>query len=59
MFDKFYRGKTLDPALAGTGLGLTLCKAFIEAHGGSITLRDLPAKQGTVFVIELPVSHSG
>jgi signal transduction histidine kinase len=59
VFDKFYRGKALDPALSGTGLGLTLCRAFIEAHGGSITLKDLPVEHGTVFVIELPVSYPG
>ena len=58
VFDKFYRGKALDPALSGTGLGLTLCKAFIEAHGGSISLKDQAVKQGTLFVIELPVNRS-
>jgi signal transduction histidine kinase len=59
VFDKFYRGKALDPALSGTGLGLTLCKAFIEAHGGSIQLKDQPPGNGTVFVIELPLSDHG
>jgi signal transduction histidine kinase len=58
VFDKFYRGKALDPSLSGTGLGLTLCKAFIEAHGGSIFLKDLAVNQGTLFVIELPVNRS-
>ena len=57
VFEKFYRGKALDPALSGTGLGLTLCRAFIEAHGGSIALSDLPVEHGTVFVIQLPVSR--
>lgn len=57
VFDKFYRGKALDPALSGTGLGLTLCKAFIEAHGGSISLKDLVGNQGTLFVIELPLNR--
>jgi signal transduction histidine kinase len=56
VFEKFYRGKALDPALSGTGLGLTLCRAFIEAHGGSIVLEDLPVEHGTVFVIKLPVN---
>lgn len=57
VFDKFYRGKGLDPALSGTGLGLTLCKAFIEAHGGSISLKDRAVTKGTLFVIELPVNR--
>ncbi|MFN8009616.1 MAG: HAMP domain-containing sensor histidine kinase, partial [Terriglobia bacterium] len=59
VFEKFYRGKGLDPALSGTGLGLTLCKAFIEAHGGSIQLRHPPAGQGTLFVIQLPLQLPG
>jgi signal transduction histidine kinase len=57
VFDKFYRGKGLDPALSGTGLGLTLCKAFVEAHGGLITLRDLPLDHGAIFVMQLPMSQ--
>ncbi|MGH8772301.1 MAG: ATP-binding protein, partial [Burkholderiales bacterium] len=35
VFDKFYRGREQD-GRAGVGLGLTLAKAIIEAHGGSI-----------------------
>jgi signal transduction histidine kinase len=54
IFEKFYRGPRLDPAISGTGLGLTLCKAFVEAHGGQIHAESTPG-QGSRFVIYLPV----
>jgi signal transduction histidine kinase len=54
IFEKFYRGSKLDPAISGTGLGLTLCKAFVEAHGGTIRARSIPG-QGCTFIIILPV----
>ena len=55
IFDKFYRSSTLDPAVSGTGLGLTLCKAFVEAHGGSIEWEAPMSGVGSRFVIRLPV----
>ena len=54
IFDKFYRGTTLDPAMSGTGLGLTLCKAFVEAHGGEIRVES-SLGHGSRFIIELPL----
>ncbi len=55
IFDKFYRSASLDPAISGTGLGLTLCKAFVEAHGGSIEWKAPASGTGSRFVIRLPV----
>jgi signal transduction histidine kinase len=55
IFDKFYRSANLDPAISGTGLGLTLCKAFVEAHGGSIEWEAAASGVGSRFVIRLPV----
>jgi len=54
IFEKFYRGMTLDPAMSGTGLGLTLCKAFVEAHGGEIRVES-SLGHGSRFIIELPL----
>src|SRR5262249_25496338 len=54
IFDKFYRSASLDPAISGTGLGLTLCKAFVEAHGGSIEWEAPDSGRGSRFVIRLP-----
>ncbi|MEW5979898.1 MAG: HAMP domain-containing sensor histidine kinase [Acidobacteriota bacterium] len=55
IFEKFFRGSELDPAMSGTGLGLTLCKAFVEAHGGTIRVEST-AGAGTRFIIELPLA---
>ncbi|MGE5141431.1 MAG: sensor histidine kinase, partial [Rudaea sp.] len=53
VFDKFYRaGNTGVP---GTGLGLTICKGIVQAHGGTICAR---ARQGggTEICFTLPLS---
>jgi len=53
VFDRFVR---VDPSrtLPGTGLGLSLVKAFIELHQGSIAISESKLG-GTLFVIHLPV----
>jgi len=54
IFDPFYRGKrALQDQIQGTGLGLSLVKGIVEAHGGSISVESEPAK-GTHFIIRLP-----
>lgn len=40
----------------GTGIGLTFCKLAIEAHGGSISVRDAP-ERGSTFWFTIPVYH--
>lgn len=40
VFEKFYRLKGSRPG--GTGLGLSIVRGFVEAQGGTITLRNLP-----------------
>jgi signal transduction histidine kinase len=39
----------------GTGLGLFLCKEFVEKHGGRISVESEPGR-GSIFRIVLPVS---
>ena len=41
----------------GTGLGLILCKEFVERHGGTITARSEP-KKGSTFIFTLPSSDN-
>jgi signal transduction histidine kinase/putative methionine-R-sulfoxide reductase with GAF domain len=38
----------------GMGFGLAICKRFIEAHGGSISVKSAPGK-GTTFTVTLPI----
>lgn len=54
LFDRFWQGSTGRKRLAGTGLGLYLCKRIIDAHNGSIACVSAPGK-GAKFVISLPV----
>jgi len=52
LFEKFYRGAT-EGAIAGVGLGLTICRAIAQAHGGSIQAANR-IEGGAVFTISLP-----
>ena len=52
VFDKFYRGT--HTGVPGVGLGLSICRAIAEAHGGSIRAESR-AGAGAVFVVTIPV----
>jgi two-component system sensor histidine kinase KdpD len=55
VFDKFYRAP---PAkVSGVGLGLTICRGIIEAHGGRIWAENRPGG-GAVFRFTLPLEES-
>jgi signal transduction histidine kinase len=55
LFERFYRAPgATQAAIPGTGLGLTITKAIVEAHGGSIRIED-GLDGGTAFVVVLPV----
>ena len=56
IFQKHTRAERQDSKIAGTGLGLPICKAIIEAHGGSIRMESSSA--GTVFTLALPVTRT-
>jgi two-component system sensor histidine kinase KdpD len=55
LFRPFERGRTRAP---GSGLGLTIARGFVEAHGGKLWLEDGPAR-GARFVFTLPVLEGG
>lgn len=55
IFDKFYRGKDQRYRVQGTGMGLAICKAIVEAHGGTIGVTS-QVEQGSVFHFSLPIS---
>jgi two-component system sensor histidine kinase KdpD len=53
IFDKFFRGSSITPdGRRGVGLGLAICRAIVEAHGGAITAANRP-EGGALFVISL------
>ncbi len=54
IFVKFYRSKHGDRKIAGTGLGLYICRGIVEAHGGSIAAIDPHDGQGACVRIALP-----
>lgn len=51
IFDRFYK---IDMHHAGSGIGLALVRAFVEMHGGTISVES-DEKQGTIFIVDLPV----
>lgn len=57
LFDMFYTAQTTNAdSRRGLGLGLSLCKSIVEAHGGHITVRD-NKPQGAVFTFTLPLEE--
>ena len=57
IFDLFVQGdRTLDRAHGGLGIGLSIVKRVLEMHGGDITASSPGARQGSTFVMRLPLS---
>ena len=54
MFDKFYRVDASNTAIEGTGLGMTVVKHIVEAHGGKVWAESELGK-GTVVTFTIPV----
>ncbi|WP_287496436.1 sensor histidine kinase KdpD [Pandoraea sp. CB10b_02] len=54
IFEKFMRGEK-ESAKPGIGLGLAICRAIVQAHGGRIHATDGPDGHGARFVFTLPI----
>ena len=55
IFEKFYRGRG-NRGVQGTGMGLPIARAILEAHGGTIEVRS-QLGHGSVFSFQLPAAH--
>jgi len=56
VFERFYRARKADHRQAGAGLGLAICRGFVDAMGGSIRATNRPDRPGAVFTVVLPLS---
>jgi signal transduction histidine kinase len=57
LFDPFFRSREANArAVPGTGLGLTITKAIVDAHGGTIQVEPAPGG-GTIFRVRFPVGE--
>jgi two-component system sensor histidine kinase BaeS len=55
VFERFYRvDAARDRAHGGSGIGLAIAKALVEAHGGQLTATSPGQGQGSTFAVRLP-----
>ena len=55
IFDRFYQVDKIHPE--GSGIGLSLVKAFVELHGGTVSAES-QLGEGAGFTVRLPITHT-
>ena len=58
IFEKFYRGSAQAHRKPGTGMGLAISRAIVEAHHGTIDVMSAPG-EGSTFNVGLPIWRAG
>jgi signal transduction histidine kinase len=57
VFEQFHRGRNFrESTISGYGLGLSISRRIVEAHGGQLLLEPAPGG-GTRAVMRLPMGH--
>jgi signal transduction histidine kinase len=57
IFDRFYRvDKSRTRSRGGSGIGLTIAKHLVEAHGGKLWAQSAGENKGSVFTFTLPLA---
>jgi two-component system sensor histidine kinase KdpD len=59
IFDKFYRvlsTRQKGTSVRGSGLGLSVCRGLVEAHGGHIWVENRQGEKGAIFHFTLPLT---
>jgi two-component system sensor histidine kinase GlrK len=60
MFDPFYQGRhTAEGLVRGTGIGLSVVREFVHAHGGTVEVVDDAGKRGARLRVRLPLAQPG
>lgn len=57
LFERFYRSEQARGKAGGSGLGLSVVKAVLQRHGGTIRAESSGLNQGAVFTVCLPLAH--
>ena len=58
IFERFYQSdRRLSRAHEGVGLGLSIVRSMVRAHGGAVSLQSAPGK-GSIFTVRLPAVRS-
>ena len=59
MFDTFFQAdSSASREYGGAGLGLSIVKSYVEAHGGGVSVRSEPGK-GSIFTLVVPTEPPG
>jgi signal transduction histidine kinase len=55
LFERFYRADKSRTGAGNSGLGLAICQAIVQAHGGTIEASSVE-KSGAKFIVRLPLA---